>query len=177
MNKIERRGIFKDIDKQTIIKESKKVIELYKYLYKKYKNISNPTDEQKRIISSFIKLTIYFDKLDDEKLKFLILSISHFKQYYEVHIFIGDLIHIKNNRDKKETARYLGKIMIELLKKTIPSTFKDNIRSIIEFLYSYSTADNTIKNYANEICNIYADKGIYDEKGSLFLHDLYDRYN
>jgi len=176
-SKIEGRGSFKEINKDIIAQEREKVLKLWEYLYKKYSCIDNLNEDQKKIVSSLIKFTIFVRELNNKKVDFINLSISNLKKFYDVHLFIDDLIRIKNEKSDKETARYIGIIMLKLLEMITPSTFKENIKELVKFLYSYSTEDNTIKNSADKICNIYAEQQVYDEEGNLFLRDLYDKYN
>lgn len=103
-------------------------------------------------------------------------SESKHKRFYEPVHLIEDLNALKDKGGQLESGRFLGKILLEIIKKTIPATFKDNIKEIVEFLYDKD--DPETKEYAKEICNIYAEQGVYDEKtGQLFLRDVYVKHN
>ena len=103
-------------------------------------------------------------------------SKSKHKRFYEPVHLIEDLKALKEKGDQPEAGRLVGKIFLEILKKSTPYTFKDNIKEIVVSLYEIE--DKKTKEYADEICNIYAERSVYDEKtGQLFLRDAYEKYN
>ena len=102
-------------------------------------------------------------------------SESKHKRFYEPVHLIKDLVSLKEKGDQPVAGRLVGKIVLEILKKSTPSTFKDNIKEIVEYLYGIG--DKKTKEYADEICNIYAERGVYEEMtGQLFLRDVYEKY-
>jgi len=164
------------LDETTKIRNT--VINFWRHLYQKYKEKPELSDDDREILSQLLDLTILLPKLDEENYKWIVFSLSEskHKRFYEPIHLIEDLKALKEKGDQPEAGRLVGKIFLEILKKYIPFTFKDNIKEIVEFLYTQDDAE--IKAYAKEICNIYAEKGVYDEKtGQLFLRDVYEQHN
>ena len=152
-----------------------KVLDIWRYLYGKYKHGSDLSDEEKEIVSHLLMLAIFLPKIDEENMDWIVFSLSNRRRFYDDRFLIEDLIALKDRGEKPESARFVGKILQEILKKTTPTTFKDNIKTIVEFLYGLGDVET--KGIADDICIIYGKKGVYDEKGQLFLRDIYEKYN
>ena len=164
------------LDETTKIRNT--VINFWRHLYQKYKEKPELSDDDREILSQLLDLTIFLPNLNDEYYEWIVFSFSEskHKRFYEPVHLIEDLKFIKERGDQPEAGRLVGKIFLVILKKITPKTFKDNIKEIVEFLYTQDDAE--IKAYAKEICNIYAEKGVYDEKtGQLFLRDVYEQHN
>ena len=82
---------------------------------------------------------------------------------------------LKDRGNPIESAKYIGKLFVEMLKSFTPDYDKVHIRSIVEFLYERK--DEEIKALADSICNQYGERQVYDNDGNLFLRDLYERYS
>lgn len=161
-----------------VTKNREKIINFWRSLYQKYKEKSKLSDDDREILSNLLDLTIFLPELDEENYEWIVFSFSEskHKRFYEPVHLIEDLNALKDKGGQPESGRFLGKILLEIIKKTIPATFKDNIKEIVEFLYDKDDAET--KEYAKETCNIYAEKGVYDEKtGQLFLRDVYEKHN
>lgn len=152
-----------------------KIMNFWKCIYQKYKEKSELTNDEKEIMSHLLMLTIFLPKIDEENYKWISLSLSNVKRMYDVRFLIEDLNVLKDKGNQPESGKFVGKIFIEILKQTTPTLFKDNIRSIIKFLYE--VGDSEAKKYGDDICNHYAKEGVYDESGVLFLKDIYEKYN
>jgi hypothetical protein len=152
-----------------------KVLDIWRYLYGKYKHGSDLSDEEKEIVSHLLMLAIFLPKIDEENFQWIVFSLCNMRRYYDGRLLIKDLLVLKDRGEQPESARFVGKILQEILKKTTPTTFKDNIKTIVEFLYGLGDVET--KGIADDICIIYGKKGVYDEKGQLFLRDIYEKYN
>lgn len=164
------------LDETTKIRNT--VINFWRHLYQKYKEMSELSDDDRKILSQLLDLTIFLPKLDEEDYERIVFSFSKskHKRFYEPVHLIEDLKALKEKGDQPEAGRLVGKIFLEILKKSTPYTFKDNIKEIVVSLYEIE--DKKTKEYADEICNIYAERSVYDEKtGQLFLRDVYEKYN
>lgn len=161
-----------------VTKNREKIINFWRSLYQKYKEKSKLSDDDREILSNLLDLTIFLPELDEENYEWIVFSFSEskHKRFYEPVHLIEDLNALKDKGGQLESGRFLGKILLEIIKKTIPATFKDNIKEIVEFLYDKD--DPETKECAKEVCNIYAEQGVYDEKtGQLFLRDVYEKHN
>lgn len=145
-----------------------KIIEFWRRLYERYKEKDEKslTQEDKKILSSASKLTVFLPQIDTESYEWLMLSTPYVHEDFNSSFFIKSLDELKNKGDSKETAKYIGEIYLKMLEKITPDYDKKHIRSIIEFLYNAGAQEN-----ANRICNIYGSRG-YD-----FLRDIYEKYN
>jgi len=153
-----------------------KVLDFWRYIYENYKDKQKLSEEEKNIVSPLLMLTIILSKLDEEKFQWILFSLSNMKKFYEGKFLIEDLNILKDKGSQPESGRLVGKILKEILKKTTPTLFKENIKSIVVFLYELG--DEKTKNMANDICNKYAERNVVDETtGQLFLRDIYETYN
>ncbi|MBF0519008.1 MAG: hypothetical protein HQK92_04720 [Nitrospirae bacterium] len=152
-----------------------KIIGFWKLIYKRYKKTKKKdlTADDKRILSYVSKLAIFLTEIDDEKSEWLKLSAPYVNVDYNSTFFIENLDELKDKGDKVQTAKYIGDIFWEMLNNSTPEqlqmyihTLKDNIRSIVEFLYDMGTKEN-----ANKICNKYG------KNSQFFLRDLYEKNN
>jgi len=175
MKAVEQESKQSEKDKVAVIRE--KVISFWRALYQKYKDKDENefTDDDKKILTDLLMLSISLPKIETEYFEWIKLSLSNPIEFYSSHLFIEDLNLLKNKGNLLETGKFIGEILLELVKKGLPTTFKENIKSIVHFLYEVQNPET--KEFADEICNIYAERGVYDENGQLFLRDIYDKYN
>lgn len=150
-------------------KESKeivdKIISCWRWMYdNKYK--TKPTEgisaDDKKILSALGKLTIFLPHINEEYLQWLLLVAPFASEDYHSSLIIEYL----DKFDDPESIGYVGKIFLKMLENFITDFRQENIRSIVEKLYT-----NKFKEDADNICNIYGMKG-YE-----FLRDLYEKYN
>ncbi|MCX7647337.1 MAG: toll/interleukin-1 receptor domain-containing protein [Elusimicrobiales bacterium] len=131
------------------------------------------SDYDKKILSELSKLAVFLDEINEENSKWLKMS-ARFIDYINSSFFIEYLNKIK---DKGESYKYLTEIFKEILNLTTPFYKKEDIRSIIEFLYQKSMGLED-KKLAVEIAdNIDEIINTYEERGYEFLHDLYEKYH
>ena len=150
-----------------------KVLDIWRYMYEKHKHRSDLSDDEKDIVTHLLMLAIFLPKLDEKNLQWIVFSLSNMRRYYDVSLLIEDLVVLKDRGEQPESGRFIGRVFIEILKKTIPTIFKDNIKTIVVFLYELG--DGETKKMADYICTVYSQKGIYDEKEQLFLRDIYEK--
>ena len=145
-----------------------KIIEFWRWLYKRYKDGESLDDDDKKILSSVAKLTVFLPKIDRESFEWLILSAQYINLDFNAPFFIESLDELKDKGDKFESARYVGKIFLKMLNVFTPDYVEKHIRSIVEFLYELKDEETT--NSANKICNICG------SRGQEFLRDIYEKY-
>ncbi len=143
-----------------------RIIDFWRWIYEnKYKSIEEGefTDGDKKILSELCELTVFLPEINSENFEWLKLSVSFLDVRYNLSLFIE---YLNNLKDKGESVNFIGKIYLEMLKNTTPYFRRENIQSIVEYLYQKGK-----KEEADKICNIYA------EQGYEFLKPLYEKYN
>jgi hypothetical protein len=174
------QGYFKDKEENANKHEKMdgaqaKVQGIWRYMYEKYKDRSDLSDEEKDIVSHLLMLAIFLPKIDEENLQWIVFSLSNMRRYYDGTLLIEDLIILKDRGEQPESARFIGKILQEILKRTTRTIFKDNIKTIVVFLYEIRDVET--KKIADDVCVTFGKRGVYDEKGHLFLRDIYEKHN
>lgn len=144
----------------------KRIIEFWRWLYKKYKGKKSFTKEDEKILSKASKLTAILPRIDSENFEWLKLSAPYVHVNFNSSFFIEYLDELKDKGDSIETAKYIGEIFLAMLEKFTPDYDQKHIRSIVEFLYNANANEN-----ASNICNIYGPKG-YE-----FLRDIYEKHS
>ncbi len=145
----------------------KRIINFWRWIYgNKYKDIdkfAKIDDKDKRILSELSHLSVFLEKIDEENFKCLKASVAHLQVNFNTSFFLQ---YIDELKDKDEHAPiYIGDLFIEILEHSTPDYDKQNIRSIVEYLFENNGAEN-----AKKIFNIYLSRG-YD-----FLRDIYEKY-
>jgi len=112
-------------------------------------------------------LTIYLDKIDDENEKWLLESAPFCNLEHMSSFFIE---YLTKFLDDDKSMKRVGKIYLKILEGTTPDFRKEHIYCLIERLYQLKDKYPKIKNEADRICNIYA------EREDLFLKELFDKY-
>jgi hypothetical protein len=143
-----------------------KIIEFWKLLYDRYKvkDEKSLTQQDKQILSSASKLTIFLPRIDVESYEWLLLSAPYVHEGYNVPFFIEYLDGLKEKGNKEEVGKYIGAIYLNMLDKITPDYDTKHIRSTVEFLFNTDA-----KNIAAEICNIYG------KRGNDLLRDIYEK--
>ena len=142
-----------------------KIISCWKWIYNnkyKAKLKEDISADDRRILSSIGKLTIFLPHINEEYSQWLLLVAPFANEDYHSSLIIEYL----DKFDDPESIGYVGKIFLKMLAHFITDFRQENIRSIVEKLYT-----NKFKEDADSICNIYGMKG-YE-----FLRDLYEKYN
>ncbi len=143
-----------------------KIIYFWRWIYEnkyKGKQESELAGDDKKILSELCKLTVFLQEINFENFEWLKISALFVDFSYHSSLFIE---YLNNLKDKGESVNFIGKIYLEMLKNTTPYFRQEDIQSIVEYLYQ-----NGKKEDADEICNIYA------ERGYEFLIPLYEKYN
>lgn len=145
-----------------------KIIDYWRLLYDKYKATEDTslTKEDKQILSSVSRLSVFLPQINTEFYEWLMLSAPYVHEDFDSPFFIEYLDELKDKGDKKETTKYIGEIFLKMLEKFIPDFDQKHIRSIVEFLYDTGETDN-----ARLICNTYGSSG-YE-----FLRDIYEKHS
>ena len=156
------------------IKIEKKASEIWSYVYDKYKGGKAFSTNEKEILSSLLMLTIFLRRIDSDNYPWIQLSLSAKENSYYDRFLLDDLIRIKSRDKSVEVGRYIGKIMVEIAKKNIPTLFKEKIKVLVQYLYDLR--DGEAKNEADRICEYYFRASVFDDKGEIFLRDVYGRY-
>lgn len=106
--------------------------------------------------SSFLErmaeLTIYLDRIDDEKEKWLLLCAPHIDRHHHTAFFIEYLTRF----DDEESIRRIGRIYKKVSENTPPTYKQEDIELIVRRIYEKGDRQD-----ANDICNAYGRKGIH----------------
>lgn len=171
---MQRKSLTKNTDDGTSVSDKNeiiinKIIEFWRWLYERYKDIEVLDDNDKKILSLSGKLAVFLDKIDKNNINWLLQSSPYVDINFSSYFFIKQLDKLKNKGDRIESARYLGMIYLKMLETCTPNYDHERIKSIVEFLYE--TGDEKAIDSANKIFNIYESRGIE------FLRDIYEKYN
>ncbi|MBC8548826.1 MAG: hypothetical protein H8D23_04175 [Candidatus Brocadiales bacterium] len=161
-------GDISDTDSSENEKFRKRIIEFWKWLFEEYKDKDPLNEDDKEILSTVAILAGFLPQIDDENIKWLMLSAPYVFNDYDSSHFIECLDQLKNKGSKTESARYVAKIFQEMLGKFIPDYNQEDVRSIVEYLYKIN--DEETIDSANTICDTYA------RRGNQLLRDIYEKY-
>jgi hypothetical protein len=142
-----------------------KIISCWKWIYdNKYKTKlkEDISADDKKILSTLGKLTIFLPHINEEYSQWLLLAVPYANEGF----YSSFIIEYLDKFDDTQSIGYAGKIFLKMLEHFITDFRQEHIRSIVEKLYT-----NKFKEDADNICNIYGMKG-YE-----FLRDLYEKYN
>ncbi|HAW49991.1 TPA: hypothetical protein DCX16_03465 [bacterium] len=155
-------------DKERLIIENK-IVGFWRWIYEnKYKDkeAMSLSDDDKKILSTLTKLTVFLPEINSENFNWLIISAPYADLNFDSSFFIEYLNQLKDEGDVKEIRDYIGKIFLEILEGLTPDFREEDIQSIVEFLYKSKNKED-----ANKICDIYG------RRGHEFLRQLYEQYN
>lgn len=154
------------IEDEEMIKIENKIIDFWRWVYEnkyKGKKESELNNEDKKILSEFCNLTVFLPEINSENFEWLKISAQSIDNSFHSSFFIE---YLNNLKDKGQSVDFVGKVYIEMLKNATPYFMKEDIWSIVEFLYQKGK-----KEEADEICVIYC------REGYEFLKPLYMAYN
>lgn len=154
-----------DLDKQM----RTRIIQLWSDVVEKISTKASPTKDDKEILSDITKLIVFVSEINEEVYKWLMLSAPYIGDFYDSAYLFERLNDLKDKGDKKTIADKIAKIFLEILGSSKPDYDKEDIRSIVEYLYQVD--DPNIKKQATTICDEYAKAGIE------IVSDIYDKYN
>ncbi len=140
-----------------------KIFDFWKWIH--HYKILVKRDEKEKILSDLIRLTAYFDKIDNENIVLIKRSAPFAYINYNVPDFIKELKRIiEVDSDNIEKVSEIYPLLFE--KEFVQPFEMDDIRFIVEKIYGAGFKDN-----AEKICNLYGERG-YD-----FLRDIWKKYN
>lgn len=151
----------------------KRIFVFWEYIINLYKKKGYKSEDDKKVLSELAKFAIYVEKLDKESFEKLLISAQYVTYDFDSPFFIEYLNKLKETGDKKESAKYVGILFLEMLKGAqdlIPDYKWDNVVEIINKLYEVGQNNVEIKNLANQICIFYA------EHRDLHLKELREIY-
>lgn len=143
-----------------------KIIQFWRWTYKK-ENREILKDRLKedypKLLSELSRLTVWLDRIDQEKSEWLLLSAPYVEVKYNSALFVEYLDKFADT----ESITYLGRIFSAMLSgaTTLPTYPQERIISIVEKNYQVNKAE------ADEICNTYLAQGIE------FLRPTQEKYN
>jgi len=145
----------------------KRILDFWGLLYEKYYNKESLKDDDKKVLSNLVKLAAILPEINDEYFKWLMLSSPYVNIGYNASFLIEYLNELKDKGDNRETAKYIGKIYLRMLKTfPIPNYDQKHIISIVDFLYKKGE-----KEILDKICDIYS------RNGYLFLRNICEKYS
>jgi len=162
---VESIGDRKKKEKTNKMEEMRKqIIDFWKWVYEnKYKDLEQLDEEDKKILSDLSKLTVFLEKIDSDNIEWLKLSASCIHADFNTSFFLK---YLNNLKDKdKNAGKYVGKILLEILKNSTPDFDQKDIRSIVKYLYN-----SDLKSYAENICDTYG------KRDFEFLRDICEKY-
>ncbi len=160
------------LSKSTLSDDERKmkdrIVNLWGYLYKQYETKTSPTSEDQAILSHLGKLAVFLPEINKENFKWLMLSARYVHIDFNSPFFIEYLNRLKDRgKDKQQSAIYVGKAFLEMLKDFTPDYNKEHIREIVEYLFRQG---DKAAELAKEICNLYG------KRDQDFLMDIYNKY-
>jgi len=147
-----------------------RVVEFWNKIYERYKEKTNDlSEDDKKILSNIVKLTIYFEKIDKKEFDWLMLSVPYVHIESNERWLFEYLDGLKEKDDKITSTKHILQIILKMLESSSSSHTPDYLKSIIS--YAYELSDRDIKQMANDICNIIGASG-FD-----YLRPVYEKYN
>lgn len=149
------------------VKIKNRIVEWWQWIYKKYKDekAETLTKKDKEILSDLSQLTVFLSQIDSKNYNWLLLSAA----YLDFHSSLFIFEYLNKLKEKGESVKYIGKIILKILENSTPGFRQEDIKSIVEFLYK--SGHKKQKREADKICNIYGSRGFE------FLRDLWEKYN
>lgn len=121
---------------------------------------SNLGEDYNAFLGRLTELTILFDKIDEDKGKWLLLSAPHIDQH-QAHFFIQSLTKF----DDQESIKRIGKIFLKVLEKAPPMIKEEDIALIVRRIYEKGG-----RNDADKICEAYGRRSLH------FLRPLWEEF-
>lgn len=137
----------------------KRVLEFWVHTSGVIKKRSLYSEEERKVLGELSKLSVYLDKITKEYFGLLMLSAPYVTEDFDSPYFIEYLNNLKSAGTKKQSAKYVGTLFLEMLnnaKGRIPDYKWENIVEIVACLYEAGKNDANVKNLADGICDFYA---------------------
>jgi len=133
-----------------------KIINFWEWIYdNKFKNKANFNKVDQKILSELSKLTIFLDEINKENCEWLKKLAPYIYMNFNYPFFIQYIDELKDKGDNNKVKDYVGKIFLNILNNFAPDYPKENIESIVDFLYKSGN-----KKDADEICIRYGEYGL-----------------
>lgn len=152
----------------------KRILILWDFIIDIFNKKKALPEEDKKVLSELSKFAIYLTKIDRKSFGRLLVSAPYVTFDFDSPYFIEYLNELKNNGDKKESAKFVALLFLAMLKgaqELIPDYKWENVEEIVIFLYQVGKTDAEVKDLANQICIFYA------EHRNLRLRKLYEENN
>jgi len=150
-----------DSNAAPLTKIKSKILEFWAWTFSEAKLVKSKLgDSYESFIGNLPTLTILFDKIDEEKEKWLLQSAPYIGKGHKTSFFIEYLTKF----DDKESIERIGNIYLKVLEKSTPDYDSENIKVIVQRIY-----DEGSRSDANEICNTYGRRGIH------FLRPIWEK--
>lgn len=125
---------------------------------------SDPNTSQ--TMSEVSRLIVYVTKLDGAAWELIRPSLPYLRADHDSYVLLEDLNRLTEGLEV-ESVTYAGQALLKMLARFHPTYRREDIVAIVERLYA--TNDKECRRVADDICDSYAQKGIF------FLKDVYDR--
>jgi len=141
-----------------------KVIAFWQWVFRERDSIKAKLGEAYgSFLSRMAELTIWLDKIDEEREAWLLISAPYIEIQHRSAFFIEYLTKFND----EDSIKRIGKIFLKVLETATPTFRQEEIQLIVERLYEVGKKDPAIKVDADNICNTYGRRGIH------FLKDLF----
>lgn len=141
-----------------------KVVAFWEWTFREQETVKTKLGEAYgSFLSRMAELTIWLDKIDETKEKWLLLSAPYIEIQHRSAFFIEYLTKF----DDEDSIKRIGKIFLKVLETATPTFRQEEIQLIVERLYKIGEKDAAIKTDADSICNTYGRRGIH------FLKELF----
>jgi len=134
----------------------------------------NLNDDDKKVLSHLLLLTLWIPKLDEKHTKWLEFAVPHAQKIFNIPLFIEQLSYFidgpRELEDKGLNALYISRIYLKLMEgEDIPDYKEDKIKSLITYIYE--NGNKKAKNHADLIIDKYA------RSGNDMLKKIWEDYN
>ena len=144
---------------------SDKVYDFWKQVLKRFSASDNDQDEE--VLSNLTKLIVYVKELKKDNIDLVKKLAPYANLNFNAPILLEELNRLKDEGKPKQTAKFLGELLIIMIKNYIPDGMEKEVKAIVEFLYENKEKDDSIVKMADEICVTYTKKERY------FLRQVY----
>lgn len=151
-----------------------RILTFWDFLLNTFSKKKDLTEEEKKVLSELGKFAVYLPELNEAGYKRLHTSAPYVTVDFDSPYFIEYLNKLKDKGDKALSAKYVGKLYLEMLHgytQLTPDYKWDNVVEIVTHLYEVGKSDDEVKSLANDICIFYA------EHRNLRLREIYEKYN
>ena len=142
-----------------------KIILFWKYVLSKLEKTGD--EPYVKVVGQLSDLIIYFEELNEEIFELVRPSLKLVATNHGWHFIQEQFIQILKTNNSVSNSKIIARLFIELLKNTTPYYREEDIKFIVNALFTYGES----KPLANEICEIYLRRGLE------FLRPIHDANN